>query len=115
METKKLIKFFCDLFELPSVNWAVQTKLAKKLLDKHSYDELCYALEYYKSKGVAMYSLGYLTAKDALSAPLDLYKAEKAFNLQDGDSGERNKQRCIRKDNETNFGEEYYFDLFKES
>ena len=90
-------------------------QLAKKLLTSYTFEELEYALRYYKSKGVNMYSLAYLLAKDVMLDPIGLYKAQQVINLQDGSSGERNKQKCIRKDNETNFGKEHYFNMFEES
>lgn len=115
MEYKRLINLLVELFEATNIRWGVQVPVAKKLLTLYSFEELDYALHYYKARGVNMYSLAYLLAKDVMVNPVSLYKAEQAINLQDGNSGQRNNDKCARKDNETNFGKEHYFDLFEES
>lgn len=104
-----------ELYGVTNIKWVVQIQLAKKLLSRYSFNEIDYALRYYKSKGVQLYSLGYLLATDVMKDAVDLYKAEQTICLQDGNSGDRNKQKCIRKDNETNIGKEHYFNMFEES
>lgn len=115
MDYKRIINLFVILFEVNTIRWAVQVPVAKKLLTLYSFEELDYALRYYKARSVNMYSLAYLLAKDVMVNPVSLYKAEQVINLQDGNSGQRNNDKCTRKDNETNFGKEHYFDLFEES
>lgn len=115
MEHKRLINLFITIFEVSNIRWAAQVPVAKKLLALYNFEELDYALRYYKLRGVNMYSLAYLLAKDVMVNPVSLYKAEQVISLQDGNSGQRNNDKCARKNNETNFGKEHYFDLFEES
>lgn len=113
MTPKEIVSYMCLRFDVKKVNWAIQIKIAKKLLEKYSAIQIKYALDYYNSKGVEVYSLGFLTASNKMKDPLAFYEAEK--NMQESvDSGERNKKRT-QQNSEAQYRTEYPRYLFEES
>ena len=113
MTAKEIVQYMCFRFDLKSLNWAVQIKLAKKLLEKHTALQIKYALDYYHSKGNAVYSLGFLLSNNKMKDPLTFYEAEK--NMQESEnSGERNKIRS-QQNSQTQYRAEYPCYLFEES
>ena len=47
------IKDFVGLLERnENINWAIQTKLIKKLMGKYEDSEIIYAINYWKKKGL---------------------------------------------------------------
>ena len=110
--SKEIVSYLVNSFGLKDVNWGFQMKLAKSLLTQYSYMEIIYALNYYKNKGIQIYSLGFLTYKMNMKDPCSMYLAEKNMN-EGGNSGERNLER-IRQNNQTKHRTEYPIHLFEE-
>ena len=106
--------FFGLLEKNNNMNFAVQTKLLKKLRGKFTDSEIIYAINYWKRKGLPIKSYGFLTYNNFtnMKEPASLYKAEKANTIQGGDSSERNKLR-VEHNSKTECREEYYYDLFE--
>lgn len=108
---KELVKYLAASFEIPNLNWSLQVKLAKTLLNDYKWEELIYALNYYKNKGINIYSLGFLLHKNNMKEPISMYYAETHTN-NDGKSGERNRKRIELQ--QTQYREEYPRSLFTE-
>ena len=106
--------FFGLLEKDNNMNFAVQTKLLKKLRGKFTDSDIIYAINYWKSKGLPIKSYGFLTYNNFtnMKEPASLYKAEKANTIQGGDSSERNKLR-VEHNSEAYSGIKSYFDLFE--
>lgn len=98
-------------FDVKNINWSAQMVIVKKLLNSYSKEEILYAIDYYKQKGVNMYSIGYLFS--AMKDPVDECKAKREVNLWSGNSGERN-QRRLAENNQTRSRKKYSFDLYEE-
>lgn len=99
MQPKELVTKWIELFKPKDVNWKHQMIMAKTLTDKYTVEELFYALEYYRSKGVQMYSLGFLS--NNMDDPCSMLKAEKTIQVIGGTNGsskERNWKRVIQAD-----------------
>ena len=108
---KSIVKYFISTFGVQTVNWPQQVKIVKSLMERYSREEIVYAIDYYKSKGTDMYSLGFLNRnmEEAVTAK----KTEEYLSTQTGDANERNKRK-LRTDNQALDREEYYLDLFAE-
>lgn len=109
---KTIISHFVQTFDIDNINWSAQMVILKKLLKTYSKQQINYAIDYYKAKGINMYSLGYLIR--GMDEAITSYKAEIDISLQVGDKSERN-QRKFRKNNEAFNREKYYIDLFEKS
>ena len=96
---KDIVAYMCRINDTTPKNWGLQIKNAKLLLEKYSWTEIKYALDYYKSIGVAMYSLGFLLTHDSMAPALSMYKTEMNAMSSEG-SGKRNRNR-IRQNSET--------------
>lgn len=116
MNKKELVLLFLELFELKSIMWAKEMKIAERLLDNFCPDDLRYALDYYKKSGHTLNSLAFFIAKDynAVRKAIMMKNAEERMIEGDEDSGERNRRR-IKQNSKANFGEKSYFSLFEES
>ena len=112
-QPKDLVSYLVYVFDLGKVNWAFQMKLAKTILSKYSFGEIKYAIDYYKSRGEDIYSLGFLTHKNNMKDPLSMYTAEKNAQESD-DSGKRNWAR-IEQNRKTVGGEDSAEHLFTAS
>ena len=109
---KELVGYLVHLFDVKKVNWGLQMKLAKSLLTKYNFNEIIYALDYYKNKGEKIYSLGFLLYKNNMKDPVSLYHAEK--NVQeDNNSSDRNWER-IKQNRKTECRTDYPCSLFEE-
>lgn len=108
MTAKDIVIELTEVFAVPKINWGQQMILAKQLLKKHTAEEICFALRYWKTKGKNIYSLGFLLR--AMDEPLSVYKAEK-YSIG-GDSGERNRQRIQIKNSKAEHRTSYPIDLF---
>ena len=111
--SKDIVTYYIQTFNVQSVNWPLQMRLAKTLLKKYNYNEIKYAIDYYKGKGMEVVSLGFLTYKTNMKDPVSLYHAE-ANVIEGGDSGDRNWTR-IAKNSKAQYGAEYPVDLFEKS
>lgn len=109
---KDVVMYFKNLFGLDKLNWGFQMKLANSLLSKYNFNEIKYALDYYKNNGMKLNSLGFLTYKNNMKDPTSLYNAEKNITGGDG-SGDRNWKR-ITKNCQTYNGEKSAEYLFAE-
>lgn len=109
---KRIVNHFVKTFEISNINWSSQMLMVKRLLKEYSEQEIIYAIDYYKSLGKDIYSLGYLSK--CMDKPIREMKALQQIELQDGSSSERNKRK-FRENNETFSGEKCFGDLFKES
>ena len=90
---KDLIIYLINSFDVKNVNWAFQMKLANALLSKYNFNEIKYALDYYKDKGEKLTSLGFLSYKNNMKDPVSLYHAElHTSEIKKGDK-DRNKKR----------------------
>lgn len=106
---KDLINYLIISFDVKNVNWAFQMKLANALLSKYNFNEIKYALDYYKDKGEKLTSLGFLSYKNNMKDPVSLYHAE--MHSRGDNSGDRNWNR-IKQNSKTYNGEksaEYLF------
>lgn len=102
MSPKDIVAYLIVTFNVEKVDWSFQMKLAKRLLHLYTGTEIKYAMDYYKTKGDNVYSLGYLLTNGHMKDPVSLYHAE--LNMQEGgDSGERNRER-IRQNSKTEYG-----------
>lgn len=111
--SKDLVVYLKNVFDLDKINWAFQIRLANSLLSKYDFNQVKYAIDYYKSIGNQLTSLGFLTYKSNMKDPISLYNAEK--NITGGDdSGYRNWTR-IEQNSKTNYGTQYPVNLFEES
>ena len=108
---RSLIHHLVQANEIEKINYPAQMTILKNLLTKYTNLQIRYAIDYYRNKGVRIYSFGYL--KTGMKEALMAMETEVATATQVGDSSERN-QRKFRKDNETFGREEHYSDLFKE-
>lgn len=89
---RELVIYLVSTFNITNVNWSLQVKLAKTLLAEYSWNEVTYAINYYKNKGIDVYSLGYLLHGNNMKEPMSMYYAE--CHAQESDkSGERNRKR----------------------
>lgn len=113
LNPKDVVIYLNSVFDLDSINWAQQMRLAKSLLSKYNYNEIKYAIDYYKNRGDVLSSLGFLTYKMNMKDPVSLYHAE-ANVTGDDNSGNRNRER-IRKNSQTYNRAEYPIALFEES
>lgn len=110
---KQVVSEMKRVFDVKRINYPVQMKLAKNLLNKYKHNEISFALQYVKDSGKDIYSLGYLTDKT-------MREAIKAMNIEekedDGNSGERNKRRIENKQliYKTKYREDYPLSLFAE-
>lgn len=116
MELKKLppkdiVDYFRGLFGVSEINWPQQIRIVKKLLEDYSDTQIIYALNYYKNKGVNVYSIGYL--KGRMKDPMSMLTAEKHVQRNEG-SGRRNQER-IGKLRSAEYRAEYPQHLFTES
>lgn len=107
---KEIISHFVQVFDVQSINWSAQMMILKKLLTKYSKEEIIYAIDYYASKGVSLYSLGYLNS--TMDKPCIELKATKSTLAWGDDSGSRN-QRKFAENSETRGGKKHYFDMFE--
>ena len=73
-------------------SWPHQIKLANKLLEQYTWNEIKYAIDYYYSIGTPIYSLGYLTINNNMKHPISMYTTEKNIT-ENSDSGKRNWTR----------------------
>lgn len=99
MSPKEVVVFMATLNDVKVENWSLQIRNAKKLMEQYTWNEIKYALEYYRSIGVFIYSLGFLLMKNNMKHPLSMYTAESQA-LESENSGERNWTR-IRQNSET--------------
>ncbi len=116
MKPKELVLALSDLYDLENINWKKEMFLAKKLLAKYDDDIIMYCLNHYKDKGFSVNSLGWFTYKNfkSMEDPISLHKAELNIDMQESESGERNKER-FEYSSKANGRKEHYFDLFEES
>ena len=113
LNAKDIVVYLVHTFELSDVNWALQMRLAKNLLKKYKYGEIKYAIDYYKTRGDSVRSLGFLSYKFNMKDPVSLYHAES--NVMEGDnSADRNWAR-IRQNSQTHDRTVYPINLFEES
>ena len=113
---RELVKYLISTFQLKNVNWAMQTKLAKTLLTLYKFSDLTYAINYYKTKGVNIYSLGWFLNEKNMNEAMSSRIAD--INSQDSEqSGDRNRQRIeqLNKLQQAERGEDYPSFLFAES
>ena len=108
---KELVKYLATSFNISNLNWSLQVKLAKTLLEKYKWSELVYAINYYKNKGANIYSLGFLLYGNNMKEPISMYYAE-THTENDGKSGERNRKRIELQ--QAQHREEYPRSLFTE-
>lgn len=108
---KDIVSYMGKTFAVSEINWAQQITLTKNLLKKYTPEEIIYALNYHKQKGVKMYSIGFLFRN--MTDPIKEMKATKNI-IKDDKSGERNKER-VRRLRQTKYRAEYPEHLFTES
>lgn len=113
-QPRDLIDYFITSFNIPAnrINWGFQMKILKSLLLRYTMEEVKYAIDYYKKKGVEVYSLGWLKFGTNMSIPSSLLLAEKY--AKEGGSGERNRKR-IEQHNKTKRGTDAPEHLFTEA
>ena len=51
---RELVIYLVSTFNITNVNWSLQVKLAKTLLTEYSWNEVTYAINYYKNKKLKM-------------------------------------------------------------
>jgi hypothetical protein len=90
MPPKDIVARMMDIYKVQNVNWKLQMKIANQLLEKYSEEQIMYALKYYKTQSINMYSLGYLTYKNNMDAPISMLKAMKNFS-----TGSMSGRACI--------------------
>ena len=88
---KEIVSYFLMCYSLKNMDWGKQMRLAQSMLKKYTGREIIFALNYYKDLGNCLYSLGWLTTGRMSTAITALSALE---NGQEGDSGERNRQRA---------------------
>ncbi len=113
---RELVKYLISTFKLTNVNWAMQTKLAKTLLALYKFSDLTYAINYFKTKGVEIYSLGWLMNEKNMKEAMSMKVAD--INSQDsGGSSDRNRKRIEQFEQlqQAECGEDYPSFLFAES
>lgn len=108
---KQIVSHFMALFDVQNVNWSQQMTIVKRLLKSYTKEQIIFALDYYASKGVKMYSLGYLSK--TMDTPVREYIAQQNIMQQVGDASERNRRK-LRESNEALSREKRYLDLFEE-
>ena len=113
MPPKDIVARMMDIYKVQNVNWKLQMKIANQLLEKYSEEQIMYALKYYKTQSVNMYSLGYFTYKNNMDAPISMLKAMKNRTKTDDGYEQRNEQR-IRQLRKTERREDYPLSLFTE-
>lgn len=111
MPAKEIVVRLMDEHNVEKVNWSQQMRIANKLLEKYSEEEIMFAIKYYKTQSVNMYSLGWLTYKNNMSAPLSKLQAMR--DRTDDGYEERNRQR-VRQLREAERREDYPLSLFAE-
>jgi hypothetical protein len=116
MNKKELVLLFLELFESNDITWAKEMKLAERLLDNFSPEDLRYALNYYKKAGYTLNSLAFFITKgfSAIHKAISMREAEVKMTEGGSTSGERNRRR-IEQNSQTDFGKKSYFSLFEES
>ena len=99
-----------------NVNWAQQMSQLNKLLKNYTYEEVEYAINYYKKQGIELTSIGYFVYSGFknMKVPVSLLQAEKQIAEMNGggNSSDRNKQR-VRENNKANSREVDYFSMFE--
>lgn len=110
MQRREMVGCLCG----DNINWPHQMKMLAKLQETYSDEDIVYAVDYYKNRGIPITSFGFLLYKDNMKDPCKLAAAERNICMQEGSSGERNKQR-VRNNSKAYGGEEPYFSLFAES
>ena len=109
---KEIIKHLGQTYGIKNINWSAQMMITKSLLKTYTKEQLLYAIDYYKKRGVEIYSMGYF--KNSMDKPCRELEAQRFIANQDtGDSSERN-QRKFREADATFGREKCYFDLFEE-
>lgn len=113
---RELVKYLISTFHLTNVNWGMQTKLAKTLLTLYRFSDLTYAINYFKTKGVNIHSLGWFMNEKNMQEAMSMKMAD--INSQDSEqSGDRNRKRIEQFEQlqQTERGEDYPSFLFTES
>lgn len=113
---KELVLYLASSFKIEGLNWAMQIKIAKKLLNKYKFTDLTYAINYFKSKGVNIYSLGWFLNEKNMGEALSM-KAADTHSQDNAQSGDRNRKRIEQLDKlqQTECGEDDLSFLFAES
>ena len=94
LSARQLVIKMAEAFNIQNVNWSKSMSQMKRLLEKFTPEEIEYAIDYYKNKGVEVYSVGFFSGN--MGDPCSLLKAEK-HSLRGG-SCERNWKRIIQND-----------------
>lgn len=111
MPPKDIVVRMVDIFKPKEVNWSQQIRIANKLLEKYTEEQIIYAMKYYQAQSVNMYSLGWLSYKDNMKAPLSMLQAEKN---RIGDGFEERNNIKLRQLRKTECREDYPLSLFAE-
>ena len=113
MRSNEIVKLCCGS---RNINWSHQQKLLTLLLKQFSEEEIIFAINFWRSQGVDIKSLGFLTYNNfvKMSLPIQALEAKKYTKKKEGeDSFERNKRK-IEQANKTNNRKKSYWSAFEE-